>query len=113
MDRLLEGGLSIKTLLEICGPAGSGKTQLVQSIAVNVAKEGAKVDFIHTKYDFSAHRCNVLGGGNLNDTVNSLHYSFKFSEALTEKRVACKRFVLFCYPYWRRGGGRAIPDISG
>ncbi|XP_041977319.1 DNA repair protein RAD51 homolog 4 [Aricia agestis] len=55
LDLILSGGFLIGQISEICGLAGSGKTQICMQIAINCAKMPEKtVLYIDTKGDFSA-----------------------------------------------------------
>ncbi|XP_066901980.1 DNA repair protein RAD51 homolog 4 [Halyomorpha halys] len=67
IDKILSGGILKGSLLELCGPSGCGKTQICHSLAVNCAIDSVIVDFVDTKGDFSASRCNILLPAGLKD----------------------------------------------
>lgn len=56
LDELLEGGLLMSNLIDICGPSIAGKTQLCTTIAINLATLNEETLWIDTKADFSARR---------------------------------------------------------
>ncbi|VVC89746.1 DNA repair protein RAD51 homolog 4 [Leptidea sinapis] len=57
LDSILNGGINIGYITEVCGLAGSGKTQLCMQLAVNCVKNRDKtVLYIDSKGDFSAIR---------------------------------------------------------
>ena len=60
LDAHLGGGLPMRAVTELVGPAGSGKTQLCSSVAAHAllagAAEGTRVIYIDTEGSFSAKR---------------------------------------------------------
>jgi RAD51-like protein 3 len=58
--RLLDGGLREGQLTEVCGPSGSGRTQLALSAAITTAARGEPVVFFDTCNSFSAARLQQL-----------------------------------------------------
>lgn len=67
LDNILDGGLETGNLIEICGLSGSGKTQLVNTIALNAASEPHQIGTIYldSKHDFSGIRLyNILTARN-------------------------------------------------
>lgn len=66
-DYFLNGGVNKGSILELCGLAGSGKTQLCLSLALQAALHGTEVEYIDTKLEFSASRCNALLPAELSD----------------------------------------------
>ncbi|CAK1552563.1 unnamed protein product [Leptosia nina] len=61
IDTILDGGLPIGFITEICGLAGSGKTQLCLQLSINTVKYSQKVVlYIDTKGDFSANRIQEI-----------------------------------------------------
>ncbi|KOO22299.1 DNA repair protein rad51-like 2-like protein [Chrysochromulina tobinii] len=60
LDAHLGGGLPMRAVTELVGPAGSGKTQLCSSVAAHAllagAGEGTRVIYIDTEGSFSAKR---------------------------------------------------------
>ncbi|KAF6207036.1 hypothetical protein GE061_018274 [Apolygus lucorum] len=80
-DEVLEGGLRIGTLLEVCGSSGSGKTQLCLNVAVRLAGE-YKIDVVYadTKGDLVASHLASL--------VEDLGYQEDFDGVLERIKVA-------------------------
>ncbi|XP_028028779.1 DNA repair protein RAD51 homolog 4 [Bombyx mandarina] len=78
LDNMLNRGIPAKTITELCGIAGSGKTQLALQIAINCAKETHKtVLYIDTKGDFSALRIQKI--------LEKCQYSFKEVAAIMNR----------------------------
>ncbi|XP_014271069.1 DNA repair protein RAD51 homolog 3 isoform X2 [Halyomorpha halys] len=69
LDKILGGGVQVGSLLQICGPPGSGKTQLVLQLCVNVqlpcALGGLESEsvFIDTESTFSVDRLREIASG--------------------------------------------------
>lgn len=64
---MLDGGLVTGNLVEICGLSGSGKTQLINTIALNAASEPHQIGtfYLDSKHDFSGMRLyNILTARN-------------------------------------------------
>ncbi|XP_045485029.1 DNA repair protein RAD51 homolog 4 isoform X3 [Pieris rapae] len=60
LDTILNGGIPIGFLTEVCGLAGSGKSQFCMQLAINSAKLSHSVIYIDTKGDFSAVRIQKI-----------------------------------------------------
>ncbi|XP_066594649.1 DNA repair protein RAD51 homolog 4 isoform X2 [Prorops nasuta] len=61
LDDLLQGGLELGQIYEICGSAGSGKTQMCFAITASLAtKPNSIVHYIDTKGDFCASRIESM-----------------------------------------------------
>lgn len=60
LDDLLDGGIEYKSLTNIYGPAGSGKTNLALLASVSCVKNGKKAIFIDTEGGFSVERLGQL-----------------------------------------------------
>lgn len=61
MDEILDGGIPIGYLTELCGLADSGKTQLCLQLAINSVRNSENtVLYIDTKGDFSATRIQKI-----------------------------------------------------
>lgn len=70
LDDLLGGGLMSGSLYDICGLSGSGKTQICNTIAINLAiKYKYEVLYVDAKNDFAGQRIyNILKARSCNDT---------------------------------------------
>ena len=62
LDELLGGGIDKRTITQIYGPPGVGKTNVALNISVNVAKEGKKVIYIDTEGGISVERIKQISG---------------------------------------------------
>lgn len=61
LDSLLNGGIPVGYITELCGLAGSGKTQLSLQLAVNCARQDTNtILYVDTKGDFSAIRIQKI-----------------------------------------------------
>ncbi|ADD08302.1 DNA repair and recombination protein RadB [Candidatus Aciduliprofundum boonei] len=79
IDSLLNGGFERGCITELYGEAGSGKTNICLSTAINVAKEGHYVIYIDTE-GISMERFSQLGG-NEDIAKRILFYKvYKFSQ---------------------------------
>lgn len=62
LDELLDGGIEYRSLTNIYGPPGSGKTNLALLASVSCVKDGKKVIFIDTEGGFSVERLSQISG---------------------------------------------------
>ena len=62
LDELLGGGIDKRTITQIYGPPGVGKTNVALNISVNIAKEGKKVIYIDTEGGISVERIKQISG---------------------------------------------------
>ncbi|KAF4673824.1 DNA repair protein rad51d [Perkinsus olseni] len=60
LDELLQGGLPVGQLVEVYGPAGSGKTQLLMTIAVRVLADEGRVFWFDTERTLHPDRFKSL-----------------------------------------------------
>ncbi|KAF4706757.1 DNA repair protein rad51d [Perkinsus olseni] len=60
LDELLQGGLPVGQLVELYGPAGSGKTQLLMTIAVRVLADEGRVFWFDTERTLHPDRFKSL-----------------------------------------------------
>ncbi|KAF7989181.1 hypothetical protein HCN44_007491 [Aphidius gifuensis] len=66
LDNLLDGGICVGNIYEICGPSSAGKTQLCLNIAGNIVhKYEHEIIYIDTKSDFSSSRIYELHRKNI------------------------------------------------
>ncbi|RMG35092.1 MAG: AAA family ATPase [Methanobacteriota archaeon] len=71
LDKLFEGGIPTKNLIEFYGPPGSGKTQILFQIATVAAKE-CKILFIDTEGSFNSARIQMMAERFPNWNLNSI-----------------------------------------
>ena len=62
LDELLDGGIDKRTITQIYGPPGVGKTNICLNIAIGVAKRGKKVVYIDTEGGISVDRIRQISG---------------------------------------------------
>jgi len=60
LDELLNGGIEHKSLTNLYGPPGSGKTNIALIAAISCIKKGKKVIFIDTEGGFSPERFSQI-----------------------------------------------------
>ncbi|MCD6477858.1 MAG: DNA repair and recombination protein RadB [Candidatus Aenigmarchaeota archaeon] len=60
IDDLLGGGIEYKSLTNVYGPAGSGKTNLAILASISCVESGKKVIYIDTEGGFSAERLSQM-----------------------------------------------------
>jgi len=61
LDNLLDGGLFVGNIYELCGPSACGKTQLCISILLNIIITTKKhIVYIDTKNKFSVKRIKQI-----------------------------------------------------
>jgi DNA repair protein RadB len=62
LDVLLDGGVERRSITQLYGPPGSGKTNIVLNIAVEVARNDKKVAYVDTEGGMSVDRIKQLSG---------------------------------------------------
>lgn len=62
LDKLLDGGIEDDAITNIYGPPGSGKTNIVLSVALSCVESGKKVVYVDTEGSFSLERFFQMGG---------------------------------------------------
>ena len=72
LDELLEGGFERGVVTQIYGSPSSGKSNIVLSVAVNVAKSGKKVVYIDTEGGISIDRIKQISGPYFSDVANNI-----------------------------------------
>lgn len=72
LDKLLDGGIEKRSITQIYGPPGSGKTNISLLLAVNVAKSGKKVVYIDTEGGISIERIKQLTGEDFEKVANNI-----------------------------------------
>ena len=65
LDELLDGGIEKRTITQVYGPPGVGKTNICLNIAIGVAKKGKKVVYIDTEGGISVDRIRQISGDDL------------------------------------------------
>ena len=82
LDDLLGGGIESKSITEVYGEAGSGKTNLCLQLSRECAKNGKKVDYIDCE-GVSLERLNqLLEGYNNKDILSNIYFYQPFFESL-------------------------------
>lgn len=71
LDDLLGGGIETRTITQIYGEAGSGKTNLCLQLAVECVKGGKKVIFIDTE-GFSPERLSQIAGEKVREIAQEI-----------------------------------------
>ena len=72
LDELLEGGIDKRTITQIYGPPGVGKTNVSLNIAVNVARNGKKVIYIDTEGGISVDRIKQISGDDFEKVAKNI-----------------------------------------
>lgn len=72
LDRLLDGGIEKRSITQIYGPPGSGKTNISLILTVNVAKTGKKVVYIDTEGGMSIERIKQLAGSDFEEVASNI-----------------------------------------
>lgn len=72
LDELLDGGIDKRTITQIYGPPGSGKTNISLNVAINVAKSGKKVIYVDTEGGISIDRIKQLAGDDFEQIAKNI-----------------------------------------
>ena len=72
LDELLDGGIDKRTITQIYGPPGVGKTNVSLNIAVNVARNGKKVIYIDTEGGISVDRIKQISGDDFEKVAKNI-----------------------------------------
>ena len=72
LDKLLGGGIEKRSITQIYGPPGSGKTNISLILAVNVAKSGKKVVYIDSEGGLSINRIKQLSGSDFEEVAKNI-----------------------------------------
>jgi DNA repair protein RadB len=62
LDEILGGGIPARSITQVYGPPGSGKTNIAMQAAVNAVKMGKKVAYIDAESGFSERRLEQIAG---------------------------------------------------
>ena len=76
LDELLDGGIEKRTITQIYGPPGVGKTNICLNIAIGVAKRGKKVVYIDTEGGISVDRIRHKFQKTARTFLQTLHQAF-------------------------------------
>lgn len=113
LDRILGGGVQTDSILQICGPPGSGKTQLGLQLCVNaqipisIGGLGAESIFIDTEGTFSINRFKEIAAG-VSEHCRNIADMHKIT---TETNNFTTDFILSGVHYV--GTGNLIQFVSG
>lgn len=100
LDDILDGGVETKTITQIYGPPGVGKTNICLQCVVNCVEAGKKAAFIDTEGGHSIERIRQISKGSFEKVMeNSFFYeptSFKDQKFIIEnlEQVVNKDFGL-------------------
>ena len=72
LDDLLQGGIDKKSVTQIYGPPGSGKTNISLNVTVNLARAGKKVIYIDTEGGISIDRIKQLAGDDFDAVASNI-----------------------------------------
>ena len=72
LDKLLNGGIEKRSITQIYGPPGSGKTNLVLNMAINIAKTGKKVAYVDTEGGISIERVKQITKDDFDKTASNI-----------------------------------------
>jgi len=72
LDVILGGGIEKRNITQFYGPPGSGKTNIVLKLAVQVAKEGKKVAYIDTEGGLSIDRIKQIATDDFEKVANNI-----------------------------------------
>ena len=79
LDEILGGGIKNGIITDICGTAGTGKTQLAMQIAINSVLEDGKVLFHDTTGDFRPER--------MLEMIKSKNYDYDMLQKIQVARI--------------------------
>lgn len=72
LDRILDGGLEKRSITQIYGPPGSGKTNIAMFLSIMVAKSGKKVAYMDTEGGISVERMEQMAGENFEEVARNI-----------------------------------------
>ena len=72
IDNILGGGIEKRNITQFYGPPGSGKTNIVLKLAVQVAKNGKKVAYIDTEGGLSIDRVKQIAIDDFDKVANNI-----------------------------------------
>lgn len=72
IDDLLDGGIEKRSITQIYGPPGSGKTNVSLNLAVSVAKSGKKIAYVDTEGGISIERIQQLAKDDFEEVANNI-----------------------------------------
>ena len=94
LDNLLSGGIEAGALTNICGPPGSGKTNICMLAVINAISADKKVIYIDTEGGFSFERFKQLAGDKTDNDLGQIIFlepkNFKEQQDIIKK---CKSLV--------------------
>ena len=72
LDNILDGGIEKRSITQIYGPPGSGKTNIALFLSIMVAKSGKKVAYMDTEGGISIERIQQITGDDFDDVAKNI-----------------------------------------
>ena len=72
LDNILDGGIEKRSITQIYGPPGSGKTNIALFLSIMVAKSGKKVAYMDTEGGISIERIQQIAGDDFDNVAKNI-----------------------------------------
>ena len=72
LDNILDGGIEKRSITQIYGPPGSGKTNIALFLSIMVAKSGKKVASMDTEGGISIERIQQIAGDDFDNVAKNI-----------------------------------------